>query len=169
MTEATSRPVAELEIDGDDLLVRGTRLANDRRGRLFFRSVLGATPTDEGWRCPRRRTAMSALVMRTYDWLESRGYQVIGERKVDEAVQRELERRRSFARTRDAAIALRSGESAYPFVAVDDTLASFGWSRQLLEHQRVAVAHALTAINAANFSVPGSGKTAAALAVAAIH
>src|SRR6185437_7448094 len=36
-------------------------------------------------------------------------------------------------------------------------------------HQEEGLAHALTAANAANFSVPGSGKTTTALAVAASH
>jgi hypothetical protein len=169
MTSPDAQPIAELEIDGEDLLVRGEQVANDRRGRLFFRSVLGATPIDRGWRCPRRRSTMPQLIVRVYDWLEARGYQVEGQGKVEAVVERELERRRSFARTSAAATALRSGEGTFPFTAVDGALDSFGWSRPLLEHQRSAVAHALTAVNAANFSVPGSGKTAATLAVAATH
>jgi SNF2 family DNA or RNA helicase len=52
---------------------------------------------------------------------------------------------------------------------VDEALSAFGWARPLRAHQREAIAHALTAVNAANFSVPGSGKTAAALATAVTH
>lgn len=43
-----------------------------------------------------------------------------------------------------------------------------GIKRALLDHQRKAVSHALTIHNAANFSVPGSGKTAIALSVYAV-
>ena len=47
----------------------------------------------------------------------------------------------------------------------------WGWQdeRRLLPHQLRNVGHALAATNHANFSVPGAGKTATALAVAAIH
>ena len=52
------------------------------------------------------------------------------------------------------------------------TLEEVGWNnseRTLLPHQRHGLLHALTAINAANFSVPGAGKTATALAVIGTH
>jgi len=47
-------------------------------------------------------------------------------------------------------------------------LAEIGIQRQLLPHQLKAVRHALGFNNAANFSVPGSGKTTSALAVYAL-
>ncbi len=42
-------------------------------------------------------------------------------------------------------------------------------ARRLLPHQERGVVHGLTAVNAANFSVPGSGKTATTLAIATTH
>ncbi len=50
-------------------------------------------------------------------------------------------------------------------------LNSLNWrsERRLFPHQLRNVGHALAATNHANFSVPGAGKTATALAVAAIH
>jgi SNF2 family DNA or RNA helicase len=91
---------------------------------------------------------------------------------VEQAVVRELERRASFFRTREAAVKVREGEApAIKFDEIDRALRVFNWSsgRQLRPHQKDAAAHALTAINAANFSVPGAGKTAATLAVALTH
>lgn len=45
---------------------------------------------------------------------------------------------------------------------------SYGIKRRLLKHQREAVKHALSIQHAANFSVPGSGKTTIALSVYAV-
>jgi len=50
--------------------------------------------------------------------------------------------------------------------AVQEALAAAGWdfgARTLRPHQTEAVVHGLTAANAANFSVPGAGKTASTL------
>lgn len=164
--------IATLTIEDDHLLVRGAGVATDRRARLFFRTILGARPLVDGWQCPRRRLSTKALLLRAYDWLQEHGYEIRGETAlVDQTVSRELERRRSFIRTREAAQALQGGASEFDFAPVDSALASFGWSdsRTLRPHQREGVAHALTAVNAANFSVPGSGKTTTVLAVAATH
>jgi SNF2 family DNA or RNA helicase len=165
----TDGPAAELSVDGDALLVVGESLTSDRNARLFFRSVVGAEPLDNGFRCPRRRLSMTTLALRVFDWLEARGYAVTRTGLADEAITRELERRRSFNRTRDAAQRLKSGDDTFSFAAVDDALAQYSWARALRPHQRQALAHGLTAINAANFSVPGAGKTASTLALAVNH
>lgn len=160
---------AELVIDGDELIVIGAHVRADRNARLFFRSVLGAEPTEEGWRCQRRRLSLPTLVLRVYDWLDARGYQVHRRGIAEQTISHELQRRRSFTRTRDEALRLNSGVTAFPFASVDAALHEYEWSRPLRPHQRDAVAHGLTAVNAANFSVPGAGKTAATLAIAATH
>src|SRR5262249_9490406 len=51
------------------------------------------------------------------------------------------------------------------------SLRSVGWpeGHGLRDHQLAGLGHALSAIHSANFSVPGAGKTATALAVAATH
>lgn len=169
MTEGGERIVV-LSVEGDNVVVTGSNLAVDRRARLFFRSSLGGEPISDGWRCPRRRTSIPTLILRVFDWLRQNNYEVERRGAVEETVSRELERRRSFERTRKAAKRLKEG-SEFDFGPVDTALESFGWSaeRELREHQREGVAHALTAINAANFSVPGSGKTATVLAIAATH
>lgn len=160
-----------VEVDQDDLVVTGPDILDGRQARLFFRGVLGARECEGGWRCPRRRTSMSNLIVRVDNWLEQRGYAVSRRGIVERTVQAELERRRSFVRTRSAADALRTGEWEFDFSQVDASLRAQGWSeaRVLRPHQRAGVAHALTAINAANFSVPGSGKTVTALAAAVTH
>ena len=165
----TSERVVVISLDGDNVVVTGSQLATDRRARLFFRSVLGGEPVSNGWRCPRRRLSIPTLILRVYDWLQQYGYEVERQGAVEQTVSQELERRRSFARTREAAERLKSEGSGFNFEQVDTALEAFGWSaeRKLRAHQREGVAHALTVINAANFSVPGSGKTATALAVAA--
>jgi SNF2 family DNA or RNA helicase len=161
----------DLSVDSDDLIVTGPVTLTDRRCRLFFKSILGGTETDNGWRCPRRHVPLANHIIRVNTFLERYGYQVTRHGVVDREVVRDLERRRSFIRTREAVGTWRSGTSVLDVNGVMDRLADFGWAatRVLRPHQEEGLAHALTAANAANFSVPGSGKTATALAVAASH
>lgn len=161
-----------LKIEGDDVVTSQPRLLTDRSSRMMFRSVLGATPTVDGWRCPRRRGSIEALVIRVNKFLEDGGWTVNRVGQVDDVIRREVEKRRSFERTRDSASRFREGEILINLEHVKASLYSFGWDengRSLLEHQEQGLLHALTAVNAANFSVPGSGKTATALAVAVTH
>ncbi len=160
-----------LRIDAEDVLVEGGQSLFTRRPRLFFRSILGATQTESGWRCPSRRSSVQYLALRVYDWLTSRGYEVDPDHQIRSQVSAELERRKSFARTRDAASALKDGATAFEWDDVALSMDNYGWKddRELAPHQKTAVAHALTAINAANFSVPGSGKTLTTLATASAH
>ncbi len=161
-----------LRAQGDHVLATGPDLHVDRRARLFFSSVLGADATPEGWRCPRRSLSLADLIVRINTYLETKGWRVERVGTVDDEVQRAIDRRRSFERAREAAIALRRGQSAVNPLSIREALAGFGWNsaaRPLLPHQEEGARHALTAVSAANFSVPGSGKTATALAVAATH
>jgi SNF2 family DNA or RNA helicase len=162
----------DLEVAGDAVVARGPALLTDRAARLFFLGSLGASEVHDGWRCPRRRTPVSNLVVRINTFLESKGWSVSRERIADEAIERALERKRSFARTREAAEALLSGKHKLDVREVHRTLVANGWrndARNLRPHQEDGVVHALTAGSAANFSVPGAGKTATTLAVAATH
>ncbi|MGW2049480.1 SNF2-related protein [Streptomyces sp. NPDC001858] len=160
-----------LEFEGDALLVLSAALHTDRRARLFFRSILGAEQVDDGYRCPRRRVSLSALALRVYDWLFAHGWEAVGAGDAKTTVSLELERRRSFVRTKEAAQAQKSEGAEFDFSPVDLALRQFGWSaqRELRPHQRAGVAHALTAINVGNFSVPGAGKTTTTLAAAVTH
>ncbi|MEU3344125.1 DEAD/DEAH box helicase [Streptomyces sp. NPDC006700] len=160
-----------LEFEGDDLIVLGAALTTDRRARLFFRSVLGAKPIDEGYRCPRRRLSLQTLALRVYDWLFANGWEAVGAGDVNTTVSLELERRRSFVRTKEAAQKQKIEGAEFDFSRVDLAMQQFGWSaqRELRPHQRAGVAHALTAINVGNFSVPGAGKTTTTLATAVTH
>ncbi|WP_176722224.1 SNF2-related protein [Candidatus Thiosymbion oneisti] len=114
---------------------------------------------------------MTWLIMRVHDWLRSHGYGVGAEGVADSAIAQELERRRSFQRTREATSALKAGVRDFDRGGLERALSEFGWqtSRTLRPHQLDGAAHALTAINAANFSVPGSGKTVTTLAAAVAH
>ena len=109
--------------------------------------------------------------MRVHDWLVSHGYSVDAEGIADSAIAQELERRRSFERTRQAVTELKAGNRSFDRSGLERSLSEFGWeaTRTLRPHQIDGVAHALTAINAANFSVPGSGKTVTTLAAAIAH
>lgn len=160
-----------IEVDGDDVLVRGADVLADRSARLFFLGSLGATALEDGWRCPRRRQPLSKLIVRINTFLTTKGWAVSRERLVDVEVERALERKRSFQRTRDAAEAMLAGRPLHDLAEVQAVLAQEGWraERRLRPHQEHGVLHALTATSAANFSVPGAGKTATALAVAATH
>jgi SNF2 family DNA or RNA helicase len=112
------------------------------------------------------------LMLKIFDWLQARGFEPKVEGATKSLVDLELERRRSFQRTRKAATTFKDeGDAVVTPAAVAGSLSSVGWSddRNLYQHQVTGVLHALTAINAANFSVPGSGKTVVSLAVAAVH
>lgn len=155
--------------DESGIFVASLQLVTDRRARLFFRSVIGGRAVAGGWYCPRRRLSTATLGLRIYDWLQQYGYEVELQGILEQTVSQELERRRSFSRSRTSVERLKNGTDEFDFSIVDSALTAFGWSeeRRLREHQRDGVAHALTATNAANFSVPGSGKTTTMLAVAA--
>jgi SNF2-related domain len=162
-----------LTADAEIVHVQGPAdfLAN-RKVRLFFETVLTCRRTDDGWACPRRRLPLNDLVVRINSFLEANGWVTVRHGVVDELVTREIERRRSFGRAREAAAAFRSEEPMVNRDSVQHTLDDFGWNseaRPLRDHQVEGVLHALSAVNAANFSVPGSGKTATTLAVAATH
>ncbi|WP_228845583.1 SNF2-related protein [Mycobacteroides abscessus] len=162
---------AEITVEGDDVIVTGSAPVADRRARLFFRSVVGATSTGDTWICPRRHHPVAEHIVRINAFLERNGYVVNRVGIADREVERELERRRSFDRTRSAARDFRAVGQVVNIDEAKQRLADFGWSpsRALRPHQEIGMSHALTAINAANFSVPGAGKTTTALAVAATH
>src|SRR5260370_24104605 len=104
-----------LEADGDAVLVySGAELNQDRSIRLFFSAVLGATRTNDGWRCPRRSLPLNTLVVRINTFFESRGIQVERQGIVDDAVQRGIARKRSFERARraGASVCCRTSPSA---------------------------------------------------------
>src|ERR1700694_105386 len=170
MTEAAREAV--MRVDGDSVVVLGDRLQNDRVARMFFASILGGQRIERGWLCPRRRQPLETLVVRINTFLEARGWSVDREGYVDAAVQRETERSRSFKLTREKAAMLREGHPTLKLADVSQALQDGGWNsatRKLREHQLSGLMHGLTAVNAANFSVPGSGKTATSLAVAVTH
>jgi SNF2 family DNA or RNA helicase len=146
--------------------------------RLFFRGVLGGQPIDGGWRVPCRGADGNDLIIRIARRLESAGLTVQAESdQVDLALKHEVERVRGYDRDRKAGEVLL-GIAEHDDVVLPriedllDVVAAYGWNteeRTLLPHQQRGLAHAMTAVNAANFSVPGAGKTATALAVVAAH
>ena len=161
-----------VEVDGDHLVVTQPNLLTDRRARMMFASVLGASPTVNGWRCPKRRWTMDAITIRVNSFLVQEGWSVVLLGPAEAAVARAADQARSFHRTRQAAEDLCSGVSNIDLAQVRTALHDVGWDdeqRRLLDHQEIGLVHGLTAVNSANFSVPGSGKTATTLAVAAVH
>ena len=139
---------------------------------MFFRTILGGVQTEDGWICPRRGRSTSQIVVQISTFLERQGWKAHNDERVNELVGRALERRKSFTRSRERAVALREGNQTINPEDVSSQLRDFGWNeaeRELKEYQLSGLAHALTVVNAANFSVPGSGKTATALSVAAVH
>ncbi len=99
-----SKSVVELKAEGETVIVSGNELASDRSLRLFFASVLGARRTEAGWMCPRRRLSTAELIVRINNFLEGKGFRVSRVGVADAAVQRDIERRRSYQRARDAGI-----------------------------------------------------------------
>jgi hypothetical protein len=172
------RPLAEVSLEGDIVKVVAQGLAETRL-QLYFRSILGCEEVDGGWICPLRRRSGNDLVVQIAKQLDSRGYRVSASSDLaDQAIQRDIERMRSFERAETAARDyLGLNDQGERLATLDEAtvlqaLEQSGWNseeRDLLPHQRHAMLHALTAANAANFSVPGAGKTATALAVLVTH
>jgi SNF2 family DNA or RNA helicase len=162
-----------LEAERDAVSVySAAELNQDRSIRLFFSAVLGGTRTSNGWRCPRRSLSLHTLIVRINTFFESRGIQVERTGMVDDAVQQEIERKRSFERARHAGVSIRHGNNPIDLGVVKAQLRDFGWNeteRSLFPHQEIGLIHGLASANAANFSVPGAGKTVTSLAVAATH
>jgi SNF2 domain-containing protein len=159
---------ARLRVADDVLLIEGVE--STRPVRLFLEGVLGASPFDGGWRAEPKSRTLEELCIVVNRWFNKRGLspELVG--VVDVSVERDLERQRSFVRARDAGTQFRAGTPALAPDTFRRLLNEAGWAhedRQLREHQTSAALHALTAANAANFSVPGAGKTATTLAVAA--
>lgn len=160
-----------LRIEDGALFVDG--VASTRAVRLFLQGVLGGVREGEQWRLePRGGRSIDELCIHVNRWLTRHGYQpeLIG--AVDVSVQRDLERQRSFDRARDAAVEFRAGSTPISRDRFVELLDDAGWdrmTRELRDQQTNSAIHALVAANAANFSVPGAGKTATTLAVAAAH
>ncbi len=166
-----AREVA-LRTEPDAVVIVGDELRADRRARIFFETVLVAEPQSSGWRCPRRRDPLDSLVVTISRWLERNGWTFNGQGAAGDILERESARRASFERTAEAVRELRDGVTRVDLAQAEDALRLMGWNtavRSLKDHQRTGLVHALTARNAANFSVPGAGKTLTALATFAVH
>jgi SNF2 family DNA or RNA helicase len=162
--------VEQLRVDDGMLFVEG--VPSSRAARLFLEGLLGGARVDGGWRIEPKARTLEELCVQVNRWLVSHGFapELIG--LVDVSVVRDAERQRSFERATVAATALREGSSQLAREDLLGLLDAAGWNsahRQLREHQIHGAIHALSAANAANFSVPGAGKTATTLAVAAAH
>src|SRR5438105_3181474 len=108
--QAHSRDIT-LEIAQDSVIVVAAALHDDRAARLFFSSIMGATPTENGWRCPRRNLPLPTVVVRINSFLENKGYAVRRLGAADDEIRREIERKRSFQRAREAGESVRLGNS----------------------------------------------------------
>jgi SNF2 family DNA or RNA helicase len=174
---ADDRPQAQVSLEGGEVRVSGSDLESARLS-LFFRTILGCRRDGDAWVCPTRGSPGNDLLIRIAGQLNRRGYAVAASgQDADLALKHEIERLRSFERARDAArdyLQLPGAGSGDGLSEANvlQTLEEAGWNndaRPLLPHQRQGLLHALTAVNAANFSVPGAGKTATALAVIGTH
>jgi len=172
-------PAPQVRLTLADGVITATGPGLDSRAlRRFFRGVVGGEPIENGWRIPCRGAEGNELIVRIARRLNDDGMNVEARSdEVDLALKHEMERVRSFERARRAgSVLLGLEEHAEVSLPAEDELvdrlAQFGWNateRPLLPHQRRGLHHAVSAVNAANFSVPGAGKTATALAVIGTH
>lgn len=162
-----------VSLEGDEIIVSGPdAFVRDRNARLFFESILGASRQPTGWRCPRRRNTPEVVVLRVNTFLQRKGWELTCDAAVQALVDRDLERQQSFQRAVRQAGAFREGRGPVSTQLMRRKLVETGWNaavRPLYDHQELAVLHGLAAANPANFSVPGAGKTASTLALAALH
>ena len=162
---------ARIEIEDNEIVVAGAPELHSRHGRRFFQSVLGGRHFDDGWRIPRRGWRMQDLIVRINNFLETEGFDISHGELAARGIELALERRRSLERAGAEAISWKAGHSTIDNERVSAQLEGFGWrsERQLHPHQLRNVCHALAAVNQANFSVPGAGKTVTALATGLLH
>ena len=162
---------AHIQIDEDEVLVTGAPDLHARHARRFFQVILGGERLADGWRIPSRARRMQDLAVQINAFLNAEGFSVSRGEVAERGVQLALERRRSIDRARTAATFWKAGHSSIDDQSVESELDRLGWQpeRKLHTHQLRNVGHALAAVNQANFSVPGAGKTATALAVALMH
>ena len=164
-------PRARIDIEGNEVVVTGESQLHSRHGRRFFQAVLGGRTFGDGWRVPRHGRRMQDLVVRINTFLDTEGFEISLGELAAKGVDLALERRRSLERASVEARSWREGHSTIDNEWVAARLEELGWrsGRQLHNHQLRNVCHALAAVNQANFSVPGAGKTATALAVGLLH
>lgn len=173
VNEPLDPDTCEVRIEGNSVVVSAApKLLDDRRARLFFASMLGGTAREDGWTIPARTRSLDDLTVAITKWLTKSGRSSVLVGVAEESVRRDETRQRSFQRTMTAAQDLRGGSSQFSPDDVSSALNAANWNfseRELRPHQMEAVIHGLTSANPANFSVPGAGKTASTLALAAIH
>ena len=162
---------ARIEIENNEIVVVGGPDLHSRHGRRFFQSVLGGRHFDDDWRVPRRGRRMQDLIVRINNFLEAEGFDIYHGELAAKGIELALERRRSLERAGAEAISWKAGHSTIDNERVAAQLEGFGWrsERRLHPHQLRNVCHALAAVNQANFSVPGAGKTVTALATGVLH
>ena len=166
-----NNPHAHIEVEDNEVVVTGASNLHGRQGRRFFQTILGGRPLSDGWRIARRGRRTEDLVVRIDNFLKAEGFVISRGELAERGVELALERRRSLERTRGEATLWKEGHSAIADERVATQLEGLGWrsERRLHPHQLRNVGHALAAINQANFSVPGAGKTVTALAAALVH
>jgi SNF2 family DNA or RNA helicase len=173
----TGEPFQILEVD-DAIIAEGIALTTPRARRFFGIVLFGEQEEPGRWRIPLRRQPATAVIERIAAWAVDEDLVAEAhEERAQAALEFLVQRRRSYERTREAASAFQALDGSAPVTRIDDDeldrrLHAFGWNdeaRRLRDHQRRGVLHALHAQHAANFSVPGSGKTTTTLAVLAAH
>ena len=92
------------------------------------------------------------------EFLTSRGYKVTFDEELERTLKELLDEEKLTS-------AIRKGTVARAKIG---SLSDYGITRPLLEHQHNGLLHSLSVKHGANFSVPGSGKTATALAIYAV-
>lgn len=166
--------VVELRLLDDLTVALSSSAALSPKHRLFLRSVLGGSfdEATDAWHVPLRQLTRSELLARMSAQFERDGIAVELVGEAEREARQEVERRRSFQRTLERGRAFHQSGTTLSSADIAAKLELVGWNfegRTLRPHQLGAAAHAIEVVNAANFSVPGAGKTATALAVLATH
>lgn len=164
----------QLRLLNDRTVTLSAQSALSPKHRLFVKSALGGILDEESgfWHLPLRNLTSGELLSRLVQQFERDKINVVLLGDAEREAQAEVERLRSFQRTLEQGRNFQASGTTLTRPDIDEALALIGWdfeSRKLRPHQLGAVAHALEVLHAANFSVPGAGKTATSLAVLAAH
>lgn len=157
------RETARVELEKESLMLAVSRESTLLAGvhRIYFLNVLGfETSSDPPGYVIRTHASNPKLLQKVVDYLREQQVQPQLNAGAQEAVQR------FQAASDDLAAARHNGRAIK--TARRRPIDVPGLKRPLKPYQVPAVAHAIAVKNAANFSVPGSGKTAIVLSVFSI-
>jgi hypothetical protein len=144
----------------------GNEFMGDRRNKLQLRATFGTKIDDTGVEVTCETETIQEFIVKMVDFFEvKRGFRIIWPEQLRSLVRTFENNESDFNNfTKDAYKARNADFESEEYNAFKSTIADL-LSRRLTKFQMRSAFHAIKAMNACNFSVPGAGKTSIAYAV----